>query len=183
MRRSVILAVVCLLVSGEGCTAASPEAPGGVVSRPPTAAAAASGAGEVMAVMRDIARCVRSHGAPGFPDPIMDPRSNYPAFPDDAPRIPDGARTACAPVARRLPPEATVTHPPSPGHMAGLRAFARCMRDHGVGDFPDPDAAGAFPMPRRILALGKGGLEPLVRPCRELFPEGGLDVAPPEGGS
>jgi hypothetical protein len=24
-------------------------------------------------------------------------------------------------------------------------AYARCMREHGIGDFPDPDASGHFP--------------------------------------
>jgi hypothetical protein len=38
----------------------------------------------------------------------------------------------------------------SPGSSAsaGPLAFARCMRAHGVGDFPDPDSSGNFDLSR-----------------------------------
>jgi hypothetical protein len=34
-----------------------------------------------------------------------------------------------------------------------LLAFARCLRSHGVGGFPDPDAQGQLP-PQTIAAAG-----------------------------
>ena len=60
---------------------------------------------------------------------------------------------------------------------AALLAYARCMRGHGVADFPDPNAAG------RIAISGHGDLNqdaPAFRAasdaCRGLLPGG--DQAP-----
>jgi hypothetical protein len=38
-------------------------------------------------------------------------------------------------------------HPtPSAADLAKLKAYAKCMREHGIPDFPDPKADGTFPI-------------------------------------
>ncbi len=86
------------------------------------------------------AKCMRSNGLPNFPDPIaggggfrlaaeMNPSS--PAF--------KAARAKC----QRLlpgggpPGPGSSTHP-SPQTLAKMLRIARCMRQHGISDFPDP---------------------------------------------
>lgn len=91
------------------------------------------------------AHCIRDHGVPGFPDPVvttspdqttlkqMVPASvvNSPAF--------KSAQRACT----ALAPGPPTNHPTShgPGRQV-LLAFAQCLRAHGISNFPDPNAQG-----------------------------------------
>jgi hypothetical protein len=95
------------------------------------------------------AGCMRSHGDPGQVDPTVDangvihitfaPGGNGPVTfggPDGKANSPCGAYLTAASSAERggrpLPK-------PDP---AKLERYARCMRAHGVADFPDPSAGG-----------------------------------------
>ena len=65
----------------------------------------------------------------------------------------------------------TATTAGGPSQQDGAFAFARCMRRHGVPDFPDPDAQGQFPSfhtgtSKQISARADGV-------CRHLLPSGG----------
>jgi hypothetical protein len=50
-------------------------------------------------------------------------------------------------------------------------AYSQCMREHGVSDFPDPDAAGAVNNPQ--LKEASDVLAEAQKACRDLSPEGG----------
>jgi hypothetical protein len=83
------------------------------------------------------AKCMRSSGVPNFPDPqagggflfhagaAMNPSS--PAF-----------KAAQAKCRHFMPPGPGSGPPPSPRTLAHFLKVARCMRQHGVEDFPDP---------------------------------------------
>jgi hypothetical protein len=82
-----------------------------------------------------LARCMRSHGVPNFPDPKpgagfqiggpgLDPKS--PAF--------QAAQASC----KRFLPNAGAPRTTSPSRRGEAVAFAKCMRTHGEPDFPDP---------------------------------------------
>ena len=100
-------------------------------------------------------RCMRSHGVPDFPDPAAGG-----GVPKVTPRqvgISDSrfqvAKRACAPLLQ--PAQA-----PVPQIMTGMLDFARCMRSHGIPDWPDPttdrngqpvfDIPGINPDSRRV---------------------------------
>ena len=53
-------------------------------------------------------------------------------------------------------------------------AFSRCMRGHGVANFPDPDSTGALPK-RRVeqLADSSPRFVPAHRTCERLLPNSG----------
>jgi hypothetical protein len=112
-----------------------------------------------MAVMRQLARCIRSHGMPGWPDPIINPLTNAPDWPPSAPRLPASIQQACQSIASRLPPDAQQSQPPTPASMQALVRYARCMRSHGVPNWPDPNALGEFPMTTQMSGQVKGSAD------------------------
>jgi hypothetical protein len=97
------------------------------------------------------ARCVRAHGVPNFPDPSAhaglvipnDINPQSPAF--------ESAQQACATLAQ--PPEGQGGS--SASRKLELLALARCMRAHGVANFPDP--TNSPPPPSSGNAVGGDG--------------------------
>ncbi|GAA4585369.1 hypothetical protein GCM10023194_27850 [Planotetraspora phitsanulokensis] len=153
-RRAGLLLLAPVLAA---CAATS--TPGATPAPSPSASA-------VLAVYRELATCLRQHGVPNFPDPVMDAQGNVQVNPSV--RIPASAKTACASIAARLPGENKgPTY--SAADMAKLRQLARCFRDHGIPDWPDPNARGEFPMPKRLLDLGKRGWREQLPACRQYF--------------
>jgi hypothetical protein len=100
----------------------------------------------------ELARCMRAHGVPNFPDP--GPGGGLELTPGSGinPQSPSfqSAQRACR---RYLP---TFAHPGTMSAAERQRAvsFARCMRSHGEPDFPDPTLGAATPATTgRVLAL------------------------------
>jgi hypothetical protein len=83
------------------------------------------------------ARCMRSHGVLNFPDP--DGQGNFPPFqPNVSRQVSDSAQTAC----RSVDPNRGSGDPGTAQQqqsklVQGLN-YSRCMRAHGVPNFPDP---------------------------------------------
>jgi hypothetical protein len=83
--------------------------------------------------------CMRSHGVPNFPDP--DSSGALPKITPQQLAISSSqfqaAQNAC--VSLLQPSDAQVLQT-----LSGMRDFARCMRSHGVTDWPDPttDSSG-----------------------------------------
>jgi hypothetical protein len=130
---------------------------------------------------------MRTHGYPSFPDPTQDEHGNW-GFPpsvtvkNDPPACLPIARQAKSQLARsRVDPKGK---PASAADMARLRAFARCMRAHGLADWPDPDADGAFPLPSRLRPPQGGSLTgPAEQACKQYRPSRGIVVSTPGSGS
>jgi hypothetical protein len=78
------------------------------------------------------AECIRAHGVSDFPDPNA--KNDFEYGVSVTPAVWKKATTAC----KDLQPPGTLSSKRTPEQQsAGLR-FARCIRDHGVKDFPDP---------------------------------------------
>lgn len=125
-------AAVSLALLGAGCAAGgSPPGPG---PSPATFTAAAF----------KYARCMRSNGLTGFPDPSMTDHNGEPVA-----YLATSSSLAASPAFKRanklcqriLTPTLDTTQnlAAKAQHVA---AFARCMRSHGVSAFPDPDSQG-----------------------------------------
>jgi hypothetical protein len=56
--------------------------------------------------------------------------------------------------------------------ISQLLAFARCMRSHGVPDFPDPSSASKFPGAQQ-LGVGSARYRSAVNACQHLLPNAG----------
>lgn len=85
------------------------------------------------------ARCMRSHGAPNWPDPNNQGQFFKTAADGAKFRAPASAYQACV---QLLPDHGQIT--PAVQHQVTLLAlkFAGCMRSHGIPDFPDPTGSG-----------------------------------------
>ena len=91
------------------------------------------------------ARCMRSNGVPGFPDPGSSggiPKPQVVAAAEANQNKFNAAQTAC----NRLLPSGGPGPPQTAQQMrtklADELSFARCMRSRGVSRFPDPTAQG-----------------------------------------
>lgn len=89
--------------------------------------------------LEEFARCMRSHGVSNWPDPVSSGgRTRF--FPGPGSGIDVNSpivRSALA-VCRKYIPGSTLTPAQSAQDEAQLLEYARCMRSHGVTDFPDP---------------------------------------------
>ena len=100
-------------------------------SSKPSASAGSTGTGPGVAY----ADCMRSHGVTDFPDPTPDGGVALPATINPQSPSYQAALLACAklqPGPAGGPPKASERQ-----RTAGL-AFSKCMRRHGLPDFPDP---------------------------------------------
>lgn len=128
------------------------------------------------------ARCMRSSGVPNFPDPTgggeiaikpgsgLDPQS--PAF--------QAAQRKCK---RLLPGLRGAPHAPTRAEVQAALTFARCMRTHGVPDFPDPvtsapSGRGPFLVLRGMMFAVSSGIDPRSPAFRQAAPKCGLRPLP-----
>lgn len=99
-----------------------------------------TGTSSVAAAGLKYATCVRAHGVPDFPDPVLSTGTRTaaaPPAPSEPAAVVQKAENACQRYA-----EAVLGPPLSSGQIARLKAgalaYAKCVRAHGVPDFPDP---------------------------------------------
>jgi len=106
--------------------------------------------------------CMRNHGATNFPDPKVHISSNggstqvavmIPAGSADSPQF-KAARTACqgilpAPSKSDLAQQAH----DQLVHKEDLLSFTRCIRNHGINGFPDPNSQGEMSL-QEVQAAG-----------------------------
>jgi hypothetical protein len=135
---------------------------------------------DARAALLTISRCMREHGYPSFPDPVVDSHGVW-GFPDSAQNR-GKAPAACDRIVRQAKARIGRTGGDrkqlSAADVARARSFARCMREHGVSDFPDPDAHGTFIMPARLRPTnGASVLRAPERACRQYMPKKGIRVA------
>lgn len=119
-------------------------------------------------------KCMRAHGIKDFPDPSANGELSVDAKPgsDLDPNNPTykSADTAC----KSLMP------PPQQQLPAGLKEanlkYAKCMRSHGVSDFPDPSADGSLQIqsrPGSDLDPNNPTYKAANEACKHLQPGGG----------
>ena len=113
------LGVTCCVLLIAGC---------GSSARP-----SSSGASGTYAQGVKYSDCMRSHGVPNYPDPggrvprqTSEINQQSPAF--------EAAQKVCA----HLHPGSSTPAPISAAQRAGMIAYARCIRTHGVPRLPDP---------------------------------------------
>jgi len=76
------------------------------------------------------------------------------------------------------------SHPSSASSNAGTSAtteavaFSRCMRSHGVSDFPDPNSSGVWPKSQVQSTASEPRFQSATQACGHLLPDGGPGVAP-----
>ena len=117
--------------------------------------------------------CMRSHGVPNLPDPGATPSGSSSSF--EGIVIPSSidmqspafksAEQAC----EKLLPGGSASGPPgSAGVKHQLLALAKCMRSHGVPNFPDPTSSP--PPPGSGNVMGGNGVYLTVPPAGQQSP-------------
>jgi hypothetical protein len=158
--------VVALITTGTaGCSAlgGNPRAAG---TGTPTASSSSPSA----ATYRQAAECIRAHGVPSFPDPTQNPQTGRWDLPSGTRKPPLSTLNACRSILSRLPEtkgDAEDDPPLTAAEMAKAKKFAQCMRQHGLTDWPDPNATGEFMLPQRYARLGKAGLRAQLDACQK----------------
>jgi hypothetical protein len=117
---------------------------------------------------RQYAQCMRDNGVSDFPDPDADGRfSGIGHEQQDTPTY-----KAAAEKCRALAPGGDHQNTADPAYIEQMRQFSQCMRDHGLPDFPDPDADG------RLRGAGHEQQDTptykaAMEACRDKLPGGG----------
>ena len=145
MRTTKPLIVVALALLGAGCGSAGP---GSNTDH-------SSAHGPAAAAFR-YADCMRAHGVANYPDPRVSTSPGRVAIAMVAPASLAGsphfksAQHACRGI---MPAPGNTPTPEQPGQKAAFLAFARCLRDHGLSEFPDPNSQGRL-TPTMLSAAG-----------------------------
>lgn len=157
-RKGTLAGVTALVAVAAGCGGSHATSPSNATAPPNLAAA-----------WHKVVLCARAHGMPNLQDPRIDPTTGKPLFPSGL-NIPPETRRACQALVDRLIPSEG-DHAPTAAQLAGLLRFARCMRAHGVSDWPDPRPDGTFAPDAHILHSLKSTIrEPYVA-CDHLNPD------------
>ena len=179
LRRAGLLAaaLACLALVAAACS---------------SAAKTGTGAGPAHGSARQselaFSRCMRAHGISDFPDPSSQGGIALNGGPgsDLNPSSPlfKAANSACKSL---LPPQKAL----SPAQQAAARAqalkYARCMRAHGISDFPDPNSQGGIalsPQPGGDLEPNNPRFQAANQACQHYQPgKGGSFRTNTSGGS
>jgi hypothetical protein len=123
---------------GDNSVASLPSASPSVSS----SAGSGAGSGDLAAY----SKCMRQNGVPDFPDPAADGTLALSGGIDPNSKAFKNADTKCA----QYKPEGTPQQggdgqqPQGTWSQADKLKYAKCMRDHGITGFSDPDASGGF---------------------------------------
>jgi predicted small secreted protein len=126
-----------------------------------------------------VAQCMRSHGVPKFPDPPANGNISHmgPDIVGVSQSVYQSALSACRHLAPDAAPLSRAQHQQM---LSKLLQFARCIRSHGVPNFPDPDSVGLRVDPSVNLPQ----YQTAYQACKSLLPRNGpVKGAAPGGGS
>ncbi|MGI8331360.1 hypothetical protein ACRYCC_15470 [Actinomadura scrupuli] len=169
MRTRYFFTAMVALALVAGCSGGKPAA-----RTSPTPSA------DIHKMMLDVAQCARAHGAPNFPDPVMDARGHW-DFPESAQRQPKVA--VCDALVIRMkrahPQKARPTV--SPQDLVKLKEYAACMRQQGVSDWPDPTPNGTFKLPPRLRNAQR--FREQDKACYSKIPKVGIQIEHGPAGS
>jgi hypothetical protein len=153
-RTALALSLMFLLA---GCAAATDTNGVATAAGTPTATVSAAATASGDAKDRDapirFAQCMREHGMTWFPDPQPDSHQIQIKVPpgQDKAKV-DAAMKAC----QKFLPNGGPGGKADPQMIEQGRRMAKCMREHGLPDFPDPQPNGSVQLDRGKLGAGPG---------------------------
>jgi hypothetical protein len=173
MKRTTLIALALPLLVLAGCAGGTtPQVASAAGTGAPVAPAASEGpapAEDLQERALQFAQCMRDHGV-DMPDPQFDGDRvgiTIGGAPGDQAKI-EEAQQACEQYAPGIGGGGGELDPETAEQM---RAYAQCMRDNGVPEFPDPGSGGL-----QVRVGGPDGLDPEAmeaaeEACRDLRPE------------
>lgn len=165
MKRLAVIITGALLLAGCAGQGTSGQGPAGTSS-------SAVHATDQKAIYIELARCMRAHGQPNVPDPVQDANGDWGFPPSVGKLIPPAVCDSLYRQARSINEALSATAVAVPlAQMAKLRTFAKCMRRHGLPDWPDPTEGGRFELPSRYaLPAGERMIAGPLRACPGAHP-------------
>jgi hypothetical protein len=143
-----------LLLTLAGCAAKTDTDGIATAAGKPTAKATATATAAVNDADAPLkfAQCMREHGMSWFPDPKPGAgmQLNIP-FGTDKTKV-DAAMAAC----KKFMPNGGTPEKMNPAQLEQARQMSQCMRDHGITNFPDPDANGQIKIDGNKVGAGPG---------------------------
>ncbi|WP_326691494.1 MULTISPECIES: hypothetical protein [unclassified Streptomyces] len=134
-------------------------------------------AGKAFDKALEYSRCMRDNGVKDFPDPKQESGGGVriggsgAKLDRDSPEF-EKAEQACRDKAPQMDGGKG-----KPLDSAKVAAWAKCMREHGLDDFPDPEINGSAMQ----LDMADSGIRPNAKPfqdaqkaCRSKYPGGGI---------
>jgi hypothetical protein len=106
-------------------------------------------------------RCMRSHGVPDYPDPSQSGSGIGISLPDSNTPEVQSAEHDCRSLA---PPGPTAAQQAQ--SLAQELTFSRCMRSHGVPNYPDPSANGNVSINGSAVDKGSPQFQHAYQSCR-----------------
>jgi hypothetical protein len=172
-RTAALAALLALAVLAAGCGGSkSPDVAGG------------GGSSSVLAKFEAYTTCMRSHGLADFPDPTTSPGGGVAFQINGGPGSDlnhNNPRFMAADKACRgsLPGGGQAPAPLSAQKIAAEVTWARCMRSHGLPDFPDPTRQGAFDSSK--FEESSPAFQTASNACKSQQPTGPTPVVPGRG--
>ncbi len=156
MRTAKVLALgLMLTLASAGCAGKGDDGTQVATARTGGPAASAGPRGEPSRdpdVLLKFARCMRQNGVPWFPDPDTSGLTRITPPKGFDPKKMETAQQAC----RQFQPEMDGDRRLDPEKLETMRQMAKCMRENGVPDFPDPSADGGIRLDAGKLGAGPG---------------------------
>ncbi|SCL34711.1 hypothetical protein GA0070624_5063 [Micromonospora rhizosphaerae] len=133
---------------------------------------------QLLALGQEWVQCLRDHGLTRMPDADLTPEGylqfppqngyNWKADLHNRPQVIE----ACKSIEDRYPPSAfRPKEQVSAENLRKLAEYAKCIREHGIPEFPDPNAAGEFDLTGTSLANGvpPQQMNPAAQACRHIW--------------
>ncbi|BCJ44832.1 hypothetical protein GCM10010168_16450 [Actinoplanes ianthinogenes] len=128
------------------------------------------------------AKCMREHGMTWFPDPV-EGRQTLKLPRNVKPEDFEAAQQAC----KQWAPDRATGEKPNAEDMEKIRQMAKCMRENGVPNFPDPNPDGGIGIDKKL------GIDPesptfkaAEKKCEQFMPgprDKGTDTGSDGGGN
>jgi hypothetical protein len=177
--RTVAVLVLTLALTPAACARSGtkdPQVASAQSAKPKASASASATPSDDPDAPLKFAKCMRDHGISWFPDPnngktsIMIPKGqDHTKF--------EAAQEAC----KQYLPSGGEMRKPSAEELQQARDMAKCMRENGIPNFPDPNPDGGLSIDPKKLGVGPG--DPLWKKaeaaCSQYAPKGQMQ----QGGS
>ncbi|MEU4163924.1 hypothetical protein [Actinoplanes sp. NPDC026670] len=172
--RTIVALGVLLAATTAGCSRADDDGGGVATAADATAkpsASAAAGSGPDRESSLEFSKCMRDQGLEWFPDPKPDGRMELSLPQGVDPAAVDKAQQAC----KQFLPNGGEPPKLSAAEIEKNRQLARCMRENGVPNFPDPAADGELAIDGNKLGTGPGDpvFDAADKACARYRPNGG----------
>ena len=170
--RTVAVLALTLALGSAGCARTGtndPQVASAQTSNPKASASAAATPSDDPDAPLKFARCMREHGLPWFPDPSNGKMSVSIPKGTDQKKV-EAAHEAC----KQYLPDGGTMHRPSAEDLDQMRGMAKCMRENGIPNFPDPKPDGGLMIDPKKLGTGPGDptWDKAEKACAQYAPKG-----------